>query len=88
MELTLNETQLKKLTDLYNANNKKDDLYYTRMLKAQAEGNNTEAERMVRFRQITQERERTLNDILRILGLYVVTDEDNPEGIYKIIKMH
>lgn len=88
MELTIDETQITKLTDLYNANDKKDDLYYTRMLKAQAEGNNTEAKRMVRFRQITQERERTLDDVLRILGLCVITDEDNPEGIYKIIKMH
>lgn len=86
MNITINETQIAKLTDLYNANDKKDDLYYTRMLKAQAEGNNTEAERMVRFRQITQERERTLDDVLRILGLYVVTDENDPEGMYKIIK--
>ena len=53
MTITINETQIAKLTDLYNANDKKDDLYYTRMLKAQAAGNNVEAERMVRFRQVT-----------------------------------
>lgn len=86
MTITINETQIMKLTDLYNANDKKDDVYYTRMLKAQAEGNKTEAERMVRFRQITQERERTLDDVLRILGLYVITDENDPEGRYKIIE--
>ena len=86
MTITINETQIKKLTDLYNANDKKDDLYYTRMLKAQAEGNNVEAERMVRFRQVTEARERTLDDVLRILGLYVITDTNDPEGRYKIVK--
>lgn len=86
MTITINETQIMKLTDLYNANDKKDDLYYTRMLKAQAEGNSVEAERMVRFRQITQEREKTFDDVLRILGLYVITDTNDPEGRYKIVE--
>ena len=86
MIITINETQIKKLADLYNANDKKDDLYYTRMLKAQAEGNSTEAERMIRFRQITQERERTFDDILRILGLYIIMDENDPEGRFIIVE--
>ena len=86
MELTINETQLKKLADLYNANDKKDNIYYVRLLKARQEGNNVEASRMERFRQVTEARQFAYDDILKILGLRVVTDEDNPEGMYKIIK--
>lgn len=84
--ITITKKMLSQLTDLYNANDKKDDLYYTRMLKAQTEGNKTEAERMIRFRQVTEARERTLDDVLRILGLCVITDTNDPEGRYKIVE--
>ena len=86
MELTLNDTQLKKLADLYNANDKKDGIYFCRMLEARQEGNTVEALRMERFRQVTEARERAYDEILKILGLCATTDEDDPEGWYKIVK--
>ena len=86
MELTLNETQLKKLANLYNANEIRDGMHFCRMLKAREEGNTIEAIRMERFRQVTEARERAYDDVLKILGLRVVTDESDPEGWYKVVK--
>ena len=86
MELTLNETQQKKLADLFNNNEKRDNQYYARMQKAREEGNTVEVARLERFRQICRTKETDYDDVLKILGLRVVTDEDDPEGWYKIVK--
>ena len=86
MELTLNETQLTKLADLYNRNDQKASQYETRMFQAIGKGDNVLGNRMYNFKEQCHERERAYDDVLKILGLRVVTDEDDPEGMYKIVR--
>ena len=84
--ITLNETDLAKLADLYNRNEKRDDIHFARLIKAREEGNAPEIARLEKFRQVTEARERAYDDVLKILGLRVVTDESDPEGWYKVVK--
>ncbi len=84
--IKLNETNLAKLADLYNRNEKRDAMHFARLTKAREEGNASEIARFERFRQVTEARERAYDDVLKILGLRVVTDEDDPEGMYKIVR--
>jgi hypothetical protein len=84
--ITLNETDLAKLADLYNRNEKRDAIHFDRLTKAREEKNASEIARMEKFRQVTEARERAYDDVLKILGLRVVTDESDPEGWYKVVK--
>lgn len=84
--ISINDTQIMKLTDLYNENDKRDDKYYSRMLEAQENNDLEIVERMKKFRLLCREREMAYDHMLSILGLRAVPDDNDPEGMYKIIK--